>query len=51
MYSEELQRSHAPAEPFDTPRSAVTKRVIVDSMKNHKVIKRLVESRAVNCRF
>ncbi len=51
MYCEELQRSPAPSESCDPPRSALTKLVVVDSMKKYKTIMRLVAWRAVNCRF
>ena len=51
MYSEELQRSHAPSEPCDPPRSAPTQLVKVDTMKEYLFIKSLNERQAVNCRF
>ncbi len=51
MYSEELQRSHAPSEPCDPPRSALTQPVKGDRMKKYLFIKSLNERQAVNCRF
>ncbi len=51
MYSEELQRSHAPSEPCELPRSALTQRVKGDRMKKNLFIKRLSMQKAVNCRF
>ena len=51
MYSEELQRRHAPSEPCDPPRSALTQRMKDDRMKKYLFIKRLNAQKAVNCRF
>jgi hypothetical protein len=42
MYSEELQRSHAPSEPCDPPRSALTKPVKTVSMEIWPFINSLV---------
>jgi hypothetical protein len=51
MYSEELQRRHAPPEPRDLSRSALTKPLIADSMRKYMGINRLEAWQAVNCRF